>query len=157
MEWTFNAARGGILAVAALALAACAEGPRRAGGGAPRSVSVPAAPVGSGGPAVWRLRAGLNVAALQCRRTPGLQGDYRRMLARHRSLLAATYEAERRRGGRSFDRDQTRLYNRFAMQRSPARMCAAAAGVAHDTSRMDSARLVLAAPSLLSRLERGMR
>lgn len=105
---------------------------------------------------VWRLRAGLNVAALSCRgkgRRP-VAGDYGRMLARHRELLAAAYRQEQRRQGASaFDRQQTRLYNRFANQRSPERFCHAASGIAQRANGLSSAGLVTAAPSLLAELE----
>lgn len=151
-----------VLAVlaAGMALASCGQAPQRPArsAAAPQRPATTVAPAPrNGGAAVWNLRAGLNVAALSCRRTPGVQRDYRKLLSRHKDLLAATYEAERRRGGSGFDRQQTRLYNRFANQRSPARFCQTAAGVAKEASAMESARLVPAASGLVARLERGLR
>ena len=86
-----------------------------------------------------------------------MERDYRRTLSRHKDLFNATYEEQRRRGGRNFDSDQTSLYNRFANQRSTARFCEAAAGVARETSAMNSHRLSTSASSLLARLEDGRR
>lgn len=109
-----------------------------------------------GDPEVWNLRAGLNVAALSCRKK-GIERDYKRVLDRHRILLKASYAEAQRRGGRNFDRDQTRLYNRFAQQRSAAKFCQEAAGVAQEAGRMDSYELAPRARTLLARLDRARR
>ncbi len=147
---------GWAVLAAGVLLSGCASvNSPKSSGAAPRyAVSAPAT---SGGSELWQMRVGLNVAALQCRRTRGLTNDYRRTLARHKQLLAATYSAEKRHGGRSFDTQQTRLYNRFANQRSPAHFCSAAAGVAHEASTLNSAQLIPASRVLLARLERGRR
>jgi hypothetical protein len=85
-------------------------------------------------------------------------GQYSRMLTRHRTILDAAYRAEQRRyGGASFDKHQTRLYNRFANQRSPERFCQAAASVAVRANGMDSATLSPASPRLLGELEGSLR
>lgn len=108
-----------------------------------------------GGEAVWHLRAGLNVAALNCRgrgRTP-LAGHYSRVLARHKGLLATAHAAEQRRHGAGFDRHQTRLYNRFSNQKDPARFCLRAASVAKRAAAMDSPRLAANARSLVAELD----
>ena len=110
--------------------------------------------------ALLRLRAGLNVAALSCRGggMPAVTPGYGRLLSRHRTLLASAYQAERQRlGSAGLDRQQARLYNRFAQQRSPQQFCRAAADVASRASSMDSANLRPAAPRLVSELETRLR
>ena len=106
--------------------------------------------------ALLRLRAGLNVAALSCRargRVP-VAGAYGRVLSRHSSLLANAYASERQRlGVAGLDRQQTRLYNRFANQRSPTDFCRAAADIAGRAGSMDSASLAPGAARLASELE----
>jgi hypothetical protein len=149
----------GLVAASGL-LASCAgrsdESPRSASAAESRASASP----GSAAPSVWGLRAGLNVAALTCRgrSRADVAPAYRRLLTHHRELLASAYQAERqRRGGAAFDREQTRVYNRFANQRSPESFCRTAANVAKQASEMDSARLRPAAPHLLAQLERGLR
>ena len=104
---------------------------------------------------LWRLRAGLNVAALQCRHSGGgITKSYGKMLTRHRALLAAIYRDEQRRyGDRAFDRRQTDLYNHFAFQPSPERFCRVAGSVASRAVAMNSRKLVPSAPVLLAELE----
>jgi hypothetical protein len=109
--------------------------------------------------AVWGLRAGLNVAALSCRgqgRQP-VAGDYARMLTRHRGLLAAAYRQEQGRQGSAFDRQQTRVYNTFANQPSPARFCSAASSAAQRANSLDSVAFASAAPRLLGDLRASLR
>ncbi|MFM5894414.1 MAG: hypothetical protein ACKOQM_08290 [Novosphingobium sp.] len=104
--------------------------------------------------ALWHLRAGLNVAALTCRgrgRVP-VQGPYGQLLVRHRSLLAAAYNAEQRRQGAQFDRSETRLYNRWSNQRHPEQFCRDAASVARRAAAMDSPTLAANAGNLLGEL-----
>ena len=120
----------------------------------------PSEPPASPSAAVWGLRSGLNVAALSCRGQGrrAVAGDYARMLARHRGLLAAAYRQEQgRHGAGAFDRQQTRVYNTFASQTSPARFCAAASQVAQRANGLDSAAFSLAAPRLLSELRASLR
>ena len=108
--------------------------------------------------ALWRLRAGLNVAALSCRNRTPVAPAYGRLLSRHRSLLAAAYQAEQRRlGVTAFDREQTRTYNRFANQRSPQDFCRSAAAIAGQAAAMPSTNLVPAARGLASQLESRLR
>lgn len=109
--------------------------------------------------AVWQLRAGLNVAALTCRGRGrvSVASDYRRLMKRHGVLLNAAYRAEKSRRGRAFDHQQTRLYNHFSNQRSPAKFCKAASGIARQARSMSSASLSRASPHLVAELERGRR
>jgi len=147
----------------ALLVSACASHHRPAQTAHAPSRARPAAALGLSGrnsASVWRLRSGLNVAALTCRgrgRT-SVAGDYRRLLSRHKGLLDAAYRQEEGRLGRSgFDRQQTKIYNRYANQRSPERFCQAASQVAKSANRMNSAQLAPAARGLVSDLERRLR
>lgn len=124
----------------------------------PATVSPPAEPLS--GDAVWRLRVGLNVAALSCRGAgrASVAPAYRAVLARHASLLDQAYAAERRRlGPGSFDRQQTRLYNRFALQRSPEKFCSSAREIGTYASQLPSPKLAGEAPGLTARLESHLR
>lgn len=106
------------------------------------------------GAAVWHLRAGLNVAALSCKgsgRVP-VRGAYGQVLTRHKALLAAAYTAEQRRQGGSFDRSETRLYNRWSNQKHPEQFCRDAASVARRAAAMDSPTLAANAGNLLGEL-----
>lgn len=114
----------------------------------------PAEPV-RGTEQVWHLRAGLNVAALSCRGRgrERVAPAYSRLLARHRGLLASAYAAEQRQYHAGYDRHATKLYNRFALQRSPQAFCARAAEVANAAVKMDSPTLARQAGTLLARID----
>jgi hypothetical protein len=155
----------GLIAPSVL-LSSCGLFDRRVAGSKPvaRAVVAPprAAAVGGATPseAVWGLRSGLNVAALSCRGQGrrAVAGDYARMLARHRGLLAAAYRQEQgRQGAGAFDRAQTRVYNTFANQTSPVRFCSAASQVAQRANGLDSAAFAVAAPRLLGELKASLR
>ncbi|WP_296679201.1 hypothetical protein [Novosphingobium sp.] len=104
---------------------------------------------------LWHLRAGLNVAALYCRGNgrERVAPAYAKLLSRHKGLLASAYAAEQRSQGRGFDHHLTQVYNRFALQRSPKRFCAAAADVADEAAVMDSSTLARNAGTLLARID----
>lgn len=109
---------------------------------------------------IWRLRSGLNVAALSCRGggKSSVTGHYAKILKRHSRLLDETYRMETRRYGvNGHDRRQTKVYNRYSMQRSPKRFCGVAADVAREASSMSSAQLSAAASQLVARLDSGLR
>ncbi|QPC99069.1 hypothetical protein [Qipengyuania soli] len=109
---------------------------------------------------IWRLRSGLNVAALSCRGrgVENVNGHYAQLLKRHSVLLDQTYRQEvARYGVAGLDRQQTKVYNRFAMQRSPQKFCGVAADVARQANAMSSAELSPASPGLVARLEGGLR
>ena len=161
---------GGCLIV--LLLSSCAgQSPRRVA--RPQIASYPVVqpipgparrPVHAAGPAgseaVLRLRAGLNVAALSCRGRgmPAVTPAYGQMLSRHRALFAAAYRTETQRLGQSgLDRQQTRLYNRFANQASPGNFCRSAAWLAGQASTMDSPRLASASPHMVAELDAQLR
>ncbi|MEZ5680580.1 MAG: hypothetical protein R3E14_04710 [Erythrobacter sp.] len=109
---------------------------------------------------MWRLRSGLNVAALSCRGrgVADVAGQYARLLNRHSTLLDQTYRQEvARHGVKGLDRQQTKVYNSFAMQRSPQKFCGVAAEVARQANAMSSVELSPASPGLVARLESGLR
>lgn len=109
---------------------------------------------------IWRLRSGLNVAALSCRGrgVENVDGHYAQLLRRHSVILDQTYRQEvALHGVAGLDRQQTRVYNRFALQRSPQKFCGIAAGVAREANAMSSAQLSPASPALVARLESGLR
>lgn len=152
--------------LASITLASCGRHERPVAASRPAplkgAASAAAAPASltSGTAAVWNLRAGLNVAALSCRgsgRRP-VAGDYARLLTRHRGLLDAAYRTEQgRQGVSAFDRQQTRVYNGFANQASPARFCMTASAVAQRANGLDSPALALAAPKMLGELRAALR
>lgn len=114
----------------------------------------------AGNETVLKLRAGLNVAALSCqgRGMPAVTPAYGQMLSRHRALFAVAYRTETQRLGQSgLDRQQTRLYNRFANQHSPGNFCRSAAYLANQASSMDSPRLASASPQMVAQLEAQLR
>ena len=114
----------------------------------------------AGSEAVLRLRAGLNVAALSCRGRgmPAVTPAYGQMLGRHRAMFASAYRTETQRLGQSgLDRQQTRIYNRFANQQSPASFCRSAAFLAGQASNMESPRLASASPQMVAELESQLR
>lgn len=119
-----------------------------------RTPAVLHAEVAEPGAAVWHLRAGLNVAALACKGHGRVmvRGAYKRLLSRHRTLLADAYNAEQRRQGTHFDRSQTRLYNRFSNQHDPVQFCRESANVSHRAAATDTATLAENAPRLLREL-----
>lgn len=161
----FAIAAMGIASIS-LALASCGRPDKRVAASRPtprqsappRKAEAPSR--GNASEAVWGLRAGLNVAALSCRgrgRQP-VASHYARMLSRHRGLLAAAYrQAQARQSTSAFDRQQTRIYNTFANQTSPARFCNAASSVAQRANGLDSASFALAAPRLLGELRASLR
>lgn len=152
--------RGAVMAlvcVAALSLGACSHKAERPHVQVKPSPQRPAPRSAAASEDLWHLRIGLNVAALSCRgkgREP-VAGAYRQVLSRHASLLKAAYDAEQKRYGRSgYDSHATKLYNRFANQRSAARFCSTAAEVARRAGSMDSLALAEEAPAMLGQLRR---
>ena len=136
-----RAATGIALAAATLALSACTSEPLRLARSAPAKATAPRQPPPE---SLWHLRAGLNVAALSCRGAgrESVAGGYARMLRRHKEILAAAYRAEEKRYGvPGNDKHQTRLYNRYALQRRPEQFCHNSATVARQANAMDSTQL----------------
>lgn len=92
---------------------------------------------------VWTLRAGLNVAALQCQFAPTLRTveNYNNMLRQHSAELQATYATLsayfKRVGGKTWqnalDQYTTRTYNSFSTLRAQMIFCETAASIGEQT------------------------
>jgi hypothetical protein len=97
--------------------------------------------------AVWKMRAALNVAALQCQYDPALKvvDNYNQFVRRHSSELESartTMEGNyRRRFGKSwagqFDRYNTRNYNSFSATGAQVAYCTKMGEVGTKTLAMD--------------------
>jgi hypothetical protein len=91
---------------------------------------------------LWNLRAGLNVAALQCQFSPYLRtvDTYNAVINNHSRELAAAYTALegyfRRVGGRggagNFDRYSTQTYNNFSTLQAQYAFCQTAARIGKE-------------------------
>ena len=92
---------------------------------------------------VWTMRAGLNVAALQCQFAPALRTveNYNNMLKQHGVELQATYATLgayfKRTGGKTwqtaFDSYTTSTYNSFSTLRAQLIFCETAASIGKET------------------------
>jgi hypothetical protein len=92
---------------------------------------------------LWNLRAGLNVAALQCQFSPYLRtvDTYNGILSHHARELAAAYTALegyfRRTGGREgprrFDQYSTQTYNNFSTLRAQYAFCQTASRIGKES------------------------
>lgn len=92
---------------------------------------------------VWTLRAGLNVAALQCQFAPTLRTveNYNNMLRQHAGELQTTYATLsayfKRVGGKTWqtalDQYTTRTYNSFSTLRAQLIFCETAASIGEQT------------------------
>jgi len=91
---------------------------------------------------LWNLRAGLNVAALQCQFSPSLRtvDNYNNFINQHGRELAAAYTALqtyfRRAGARApggnFDRYSTMTYNNFSTLQAQFAFCQTASRIGKD-------------------------
>lgn len=92
---------------------------------------------------LWGMRAGLNVAALQCQFAPALMtvGNYNAMLRQHSAELQAAYTTVsgyfKRTGGKNWqtllDQYTTRTYNSFSTMHAQLTFCETAAAIGRDT------------------------
>lgn len=92
---------------------------------------------------LWAMRAGLNVAALQCQFAPALMtvGNYNAMLRQHSAELQAAYTTVsgyfKRTGGKNWqtllDQYTTRTYNSFSTMHAQLTFCETAAAIGRDT------------------------
>ena len=92
--------------------------------------------------AIWLLRAGLNVSALQCQFSPylGTVRNYNQMLKQHQPEFARAYQTlekhfrrlDGKAGPRSFDSFTTRIYNSFSALDAQRSFCAAAGEVGRE-------------------------
>ena len=91
---------------------------------------------------LWNLRAGLNVAALQCQFSPYLRtvDNYNALLAHHSGELANAYQAlegyfrrvHGRTGPRQFDEYSTQTYNNFSTLQAQLGFCQTASRIGKD-------------------------
>lgn len=93
--------------------------------------------------AVWSMRAGLNVAALQCQFSPFLATvrNYNDLIKQHDNEFAFAYKALEKHfqrydgiaaGRRSFDVFTTRMYNSFSALDAQRSFCAAAGDIGRE-------------------------
>lgn len=93
---------------------------------------------------LWNLRAGLNVAALQCQFSPYLRAvdNYNALLAHHSGELADAYSALNayfkrvhgaREGQKKFDDYTTMTYNNFSTLQAQYGFCQTAASIAKES------------------------
>lgn len=92
---------------------------------------------------IWTLRAGLNVAALQCQFAPALRtvDYYNNMLRQHAAELQATYATLgayfKRTAGKTWqtalDSYTTRTYNSFSTLRAQLSFCEVASSIGQET------------------------
>jgi hypothetical protein len=92
---------------------------------------------------IWNLRAGLNVAALQCQFSPYLRtvDNYNAILAHHATELASAYSTLEgyfrrvngaRNGPRVFDQYSTRTYNNFSTLQAQIGFCQTGSRIAKE-------------------------
>lgn len=92
---------------------------------------------------VWTMRAGLNVAALQCQFQPALQtvANYNNMLRQHAAELQKSYSTLsgyfKRKAGKTWatalDQYSTRTYNSFSTLNAQIIFCETAAAIGRET------------------------
>jgi len=176
MTISIRAMRGRIAAAVLAAILASCASPERVME-APPPPQTPTAPVYDRLPvaainqnisseeAIWHLRAGMNVAALNCG-TGGhasVDAGYNQMIMLHKDMLGEAYNAETlrfgkdRSGVREMDRHQTGLYNFFANIGSLGQFCRIANDIAVRINAMSSTELALAARHFLAELEEPLR
>lgn len=110
---------------------------------------------------LWRLRAALNVAALQCQFSPflGTVHLYNNILRQHDGELKKAYQHLSRhyqrapQGLGAFDRYNTRTYNGFATFDAQEQFCDTAALVGREALRQPLGQFSSFAPSALARLQ----
>lgn len=111
---------------------------------------------------LWNLRAGLNVAALQCQFSPYLRtvANYNGLLAHHSRELATTYttlEAYFRRvngstGPRRFDEYSTQTYNNFSTLQAQLGFCQTASRIGKEALARRKGELGLVASARMREL-----
>ena len=116
---------------------------------------------------LWNLRAGLNVAALQCQFSPYLRtvDNYNGILAQHSGELAAAYRALegyfRRVGGaggpRRFDDYSTQTYNNFSTMQAQYGFCQTAARIGKEALARRKGELHLLAGARMRELRNSLR
>ena len=115
---------------------------------------------------LWNLRAGLNVAALQCQFSPYLRtvDNYNAILAHHSRELAAAYQAlegyfrrvHGRTGPRKFDEYSTQTYNNFSTLQAQLGFCQTAARIAKEALTRRKGELHLVAASRMREMRNSL-
>ena len=101
---------------------------------------------------LWTMRAGLNVAALQCQFAPGLATvrNYNNMLKQHSAELQAAYStlgayfkrvAPKGAGATALDSFTTKTYNSFSTLQAQLIFCETASSIGQQTMEMGSGHL----------------
>ncbi|MDB5685829.1 MAG: hypothetical protein JWR77_418 [Rhizorhabdus sp.] len=95
---------------------------------------------------LWNMRAGLNVAALQCQFSPMLQtvANYNDLLSKNSAELNSAYQALngyfKRTGGKSwagqFDQYTTRTYNGFSTMHAQLGFCETASAIGREARKL---------------------
>jgi hypothetical protein len=111
---------------------------------------------------LWNLRAGLNVAALQCQFSPYLRAvdNYNGILAHHSRELASAYSTlegyfrrvHGRTGPRQFDQYSTQTYNNFSTLQAQMGFCQTAARIAKEALARRKGELHLVAAARMREL-----
>ena len=115
---------------------------------------------------LWNLRAGLNVAALQCQFSPYLRtvDNYNAILAHHSRELASAYQAlegyfrrvQGRNGPRRFDEYSTQTYNNFSTLQAQLGFCQTAARIAKEALARRKGELHLVASARMRELRNSL-
>ena len=115
---------------------------------------------------LWNLRAGLNVAALQCQFSPYLRAvdNYNGILAHHSRELASAYSTlERyfgrvhgRSGPRQFDQYSTQTYNNFSTLQAQLGFCQTAARISKEALGRRKGELHLVAAARMRELRNSL-
>ncbi|MCF8708291.1 hypothetical protein [Rhizorhapis sp. SPR117] len=119
------------------------SGPVAEGNESDIGISLPgAAPAEYRAALLWNLRAGLNVAALQCQFEPTLLtlGNYNAMIAHHRAELASAFDtlagyfkrSQGKGGQKALDQYGTRIYLGFSTVRAQLNFCQTAGSIGRD-------------------------
>jgi hypothetical protein len=116
---------------------------------------------------LWNLRAGLNVAALQCQFSPYLRAvpNYNAVLAHHSGELASAYTAltgyftrtlGAREGTRRFDDYSTMTYNNFSTLQAQLGFCQTASNIAKEALARPKGELHLLAAARMRELRNSL-
>lgn len=115
---------------------------------------------------LWNLRAGLNVAALQCQFSPYLRAvdNYNAVLAHHSRELASAYSTlegyfrrvHGRTGPRQFDQYSTQTYNNFSTLQAQLGFCQTAARIGKEALTRRKGELHLVASARMRELRNSL-
>ena len=115
---------------------------------------------------LWNLRAGLNVAALQCQFSPYLRAvdNYNGILAHHSEELADAYTAlnsyfkrvQGAKGQKAFDDYTTITYNNFSTMQAQYGFCQTASGIAKQALLQPKGQLHALAQSRMRELRNSL-